>query len=514
MNKFRSRFGIAFVLIAVLASCASPNAPSNTQTSPSYWPTDGWRAASPEEQGMDSELLAQMTEHIQKEQLDLHSLLIVRNGYLVSEIYGYPYSADQVHWIASVTKSVVGALIGIAIEQGYIKDVHQPLSRLIPDSNVSNLDESKKAITLEDLLTLTAGLECQDNPDIPMMEASNNWVDFVLNLPMATKPGTQFNYCTGVVHVLSAILQKATGMSTREFANHAIFSQIGIGPIPETRWPSDPQGVTLGGYGLALTPQEMAKFGYLILNHGKWDGKAIIPADWVSASTTRHTQKDDGKDYGYLWTIDPHGKYYSALGRGGQHIFVFPDENMLVVFTAGLPPGNNADLIPLQELLDQYILPAVKSNGPLPANPKSLARLEAGIQTLAQPGLISQSLPPMAAEISDKKFTLDENPFGLQTIVFSFKEGAKEATATLNDANPLPIGLDNAYRIIDGGDSPFSEGLRGRWENQNTFVVDDVVIGEMVQFEYRIQFSGDTIHLIRHEKYSGNEVEFQGALEH
>ena len=506
MKNVFSNLGIAFILIAILANCTSPG----VQTKAAYWPTDGWRTTAPEEQGMDSEVLAQMVEHIQTEQLPVHSLLIVRNGYLVSEIYGYPYSANQVHWIASVTKSVTSALVGIAIEQGYIKNVHQPLSSLLPDSNVANLDEAKKAITLENFLTLTTGLDCSDNRDVPLMLASTNWVDFTLSLPMATKPGTQFNYCTDAVHVLSAILQKATGMSTRELANKTLFAPIGIGPIPEERWPSDPQGVTHGGEGLILTPQEMAKFGYLMLNHGKWDGKTIIPANWVSASTKKHIPKDEKNGYGYLWTISPDGKYYSALGLAGQHIFVFPNKNMVVVFTSDLPLGNNADLIPLEKLLNQYILPAVKSNQPLPANPDAVARFEAGVQAMAQPKPVHASLPAIAEEISDKTFTLNDNPFGWQTIVFSFKDD--EATVTTNDAQTLAIGLDNVYRMVPSTDGVFSESTRAYCENENTLIIEDIYIGQMQRIDYRVKFSKNTIDISGLEKYSGIQIELHGSL--
>ncbi len=420
MNKISNKLGITFVLIAFLTGCAPA---SSTPTPAAYWPTDGWRSATPEEQGMDSEKLAQMVEHIQQEQLDLHSLLIVRNGYLVSELYAYPYSAGQVHFIASVTKSVIGALVGIAIQKGDIKDVQQPLFSLLPDQGVANLDDQKKAITLEDLLTQTSGLDCHENP-MPgeaSMQTSQNWVQFMLDLPMVAPPGTKFNYCTGAIQVLSAVLRKTTGMSAREFANQNLFAPLGIGPISEARWPSDPQGVTTGGYGLALTPLEMAKLGYLFLNQGQWDGKTIVPAAWVAASTASHANRGDKKEYGYLWWIDPQGNWYAALGRAGQHIFVYPAENLVVVFTSDLPYTNDADFIPLQELLDQYILPAVKSDRPLPANPDSLARLQAGIQALAQaPRTAPAPLPAIATQISGKTYTLADNPFGWQTMMLQF----------------------------------------------------------------------------------------------
>jgi CubicO group peptidase (beta-lactamase class C family) len=498
------------LLIVTLIACA-PASPMPAP--PTYWPTTGWRSAAPEEQGMDSEKLAQMVEHIQQAKLDLHSLLIVRNGYLVSELYAYPYSAGQAHSIASVTKSVIDALVGIAIQQGYIKDVHQPLFSLLPDQGVANLDEKKKAITLENLLTMTSGLDCHENPASgePSMQASANWVRFMLDRPMAAQPGTTFNYCTGAVEVLSAILQKATGMSAREFANKNLFGPIGIEPIPEARWPSDPQKLTIGGYGLALTPDEMARLGLLFLNHGQWDGKAIVPADWVAASTVSQANRGDKKEYGYLWWIDPQGKWYAALGRAGQHIFVYPAENLVVVFTADLPFTHDADLIPLQELLDQYILPAVKSDRPLPANPGSLARLTAGIQVLTQPQRMTPPpLPAIAAPISGKTYTLEDNPFG-KTVAFSFEDEADEVKITL-DAVPFTVGLDNVYRMLSVGDGTFPQGFRGYWENQDTFVVDNIVLGQMWQATYRIQFSGDAIHLSRQEKGSGSKIEVQGTL--
>jgi CubicO group peptidase (beta-lactamase class C family) len=503
--------GGAFLLIAFLIGCM-PAAP--TPKPPEYWPTEGWRSSTPEEQGMDSEMLAQMVEHVKQEKLDLHSLLVVRNGYLVSELYVYPYSAGQAHWVFSVTKSVVGTLVGIAIGQGYIKDVHQTLFSLLPDQEAANLDEEKKAITLGDLLTMTSGLDCNENrdPGKAFMEASQNWVQFMLDQPVVAHHGSTFNYCTSSVQLLSAVLQNATGMSARQFANQTLFAPLGIQPALEARWPSDPQGVSIGGYGLALTPREMAKLGFLFLNQGQWDGQTVVPAEWVAVSTTSHANRGDQKEYGYLWWIGPQGKWYAALGRGGQHIFVYPAENLVVVFTANLPYTNNADLIPLQELLDQYILPAMKSDEPLPTNPEGLTRLEAGIQALAQPERSSpQPLPVIATQISGKTYTLEENPFGWHTITFSFPEGADEATVTINSLQ-ITIGLDNLYRIVMGPDGTFPQGFRGQWENGDTFVVESILLGQMTQTMSRVQFSQDAIHIAWQEKYSGSGVEIPGAL--
>ena len=253
----------------------------------------------------------------------------------------------------------------------------------------------------------------------------------------------------------------------------------------------------------------MAKLGYLFLNQGQWDGKEVVPASWVTASTAQHANQGDKKEYGYRGWIDPNGKWYAALGRAGQHIFVYPAENLVVVFTAGLPFTNDADLIPLQELLNGYILPAVKSDRPLPANPDGQARLTAGIKALAEPMQTAPSaLPAIAAEISGKTYTLADNPFGWQSLAFTFQDGTDEARVLMNGTFELPVGLDNVYRFAG---SPFPQGYRGRWENQDTFVIEDMVLGQMSQATNRIQFTGDAIRITRLDKYSGSQFDIQGA---
>ncbi len=508
MNAIFRRLGTAVILIAFLAGCAPG------QFHPAYWPTTGWRSSAPEEQGMDSELLAQMAEHIRAEKLDLHSLLIVRNGTLVSEIYDYPYTADQAHWVMSVTKSVISALVGIAIQKGYLQDVHQTLFSLLPEEGAANMSADKRAITLEDLLTQTSGLECRDNPagGQIIMEQSDDWVQFMLNRPMAARPGEQFNYCTSATHLLSAVLQKATGMSAREFANQNLFAPLGIGPIPNARWSSDPQGASIGGYGIAFTPTEMAKLGYLFLNKGQWDGQTVVPAEWVAASTSSHSNQGDKKEYGYLWWVDPQGKWYAALGRFGEHIFVYPAQNLVVVFTAGLVGGTDADLTPLQELLDNYILPSIKSGRPLPANPGGLARLQAGIQALAAPELTAPGpLPAIAAAVSGKTYTFGNNPFNWKSMAFTFTDGASEAILLADGAVPVALGLDNAYRILPGEGVLFPAAYRGWWD-QDTFVVENIAVGQPTHITARVQFVENTIRIDLQERYFGSKFQVTGTL--
>jgi hypothetical protein len=222
----------------------------------------------------------------------------------------------------------------------------------------------------------------------------------------------------------------------------------------------------------------------------------------------------DKKEYGYLWWTDPGKKWYAALGRAGQHVFVYPDENLVVVSTADLPYTNDADLLPIQELLDMYILPAVKSDHPLPANPGGVTRLQAGLQALSQPQTTSpQPLPAIASQVSGKTYTFEENPLGWETIIFTFEQGADEAKATVNGARQLRIGLDNAYRFLALDNTPFPQGTRGRWESPDIFLVESINLGQMGRNISQVQFAGDTVHITIEDSSSGSSVELQGTLE-
>ena len=218
---------------------------------------------------------------------------------------------------------------------------------------------AKQAMTLENLLTMTSGLDWEEgDPTYASLYRSQNWVDWVMKLPMTGEPGKDFVYCSGCSHVLSAVLQQQTGMNTEAFADQNLFQPLGIS---DYRWDKDAQGIPIGGWGLGLTPRQMAKLGYLYLHQGNWNGRQIISSSWVKTATTRHVVTGDkiaggSLDYGYQWWIYPTNNAYTALGRGGQTIFVAPDQDLIVVTTADLPGGHD----PIFDLIDRFILPAVQ----------------------------------------------------------------------------------------------------------------------------------------------------------
>ncbi|MFX0205602.1 MAG: serine hydrolase domain-containing protein [Candidatus Hodarchaeota archaeon] len=340
-----------------------------------YWPTTGWLNSTPEAQGMDSNKLEQMKYSIQKQNIAIDSVIIVKNGYIIFEDYFSYYTQNHLHRLYSVTKSFISALIGIAIQKGYINSIDQKIVEFFPDKSIANLDSRKKSITLEHALTMSTGLKWDEwtypytdsRNDAYKMDFSSDCVQYVLDREMINEPGEEFEYNSGVSHVLSAIIQRSTGKSTLDFAQEVLFNPLGI---YKASWARDSQGVCFGGAGLSLCPRDMAKFGYLYLNNGIWDNTTVISKEWVETSTTSLISTYFSVNYGYQWWVFPSTEIFFASGFRGQNIMVIPRENMIVVFTASL---NDLGFDPEYELLQNYILRAIVNSSAISYNGDSIS---------------------------------------------------------------------------------------------------------------------------------------------
>lgn len=491
-------------------------APQATE-SPAYWPTEGWQSSTPEQQGMDSEQLAEALDFLQEQDdFNIHSLLIIRNGYIVTDAYFEPFTQGSVHDTASVTKSFTATLVGIAIDEGYIENVQQPVLDFFPDRTVANVDANKEAMTVEDLLTMRSGFECINQPTevtlFQMME-SPDWIQFTLDLPMAEEPGTHFVYCSSNVHLLSTIIRETTGMSALAFAQEHLFEPLGISDVG---WPSDPEGNNHGWGDLRMNPHDMAKLGYLYLNEGWWDGRQVLSPAWVTAATS---VPEDASfvDYGYLWWLLPeYPNVYYADGRGGQRIFVLPDQDMVVVTTGG---GGRDQYGVLEALLTSYILPAAESETPLPANPEGVALLEFKIQQVVLAQAEPEPVPPlpeMAWRVSGQRYVLDANQLGLQSLSLTFQEEEEEGLLNITsiDGNQVEylVGLDNVFRI-----SPGRFGLpvaaKGWWESENVYVIHFDEIGNINQWRINATFEGDQVTIQMQDLTGLGSVTLVGQLE-
>lgn len=344
---------------------------------PDYWPISGWRTSTLESQGMSRQKLNEMEDYIDDQNLRYYidSLLIIRNGYLVYESYPSSYyDKNSQHHIYSCTKVFTSALIGVAVEESYITGIDDYVLDYFSNKTFDNMDSRKQEITIRHLLTMTSGLEWTDQVNYYEMEGYSDWVQYILDRPMQHQPGMVWNYNTGCSHLLSAILEDVTPNGSHAYANTHLFNPLNI---TNYTWVKDPQGIPIGGTLLYLTPRDMAKFGFLYLMNGNWNGTQLIPSNWIIESVTPFMDVEfdqgHGSGYGYQWWIYRWANAYTARGSYEQYIVVIPDFDLIVVSTG----NTNFQFI---RLLVDYILSSV---GFYPLNPVLVISLVVGLSALS-----------------------------------------------------------------------------------------------------------------------------------
>ena len=292
-----------------------------------------WQHDDPENCGLSASALQSL--HSELDGTAVQACVIVRGGVIADEYYKDGYDAGTSFLLHSCSKSVTSALVGIAIDQGYIEGVDVPLSDYFPQVLESD-NPYWQQITLWHLLTHTSGIRSSDDEVWEQWRASENWVDYVLSRPVTSQPGTVFSYSTGNTHLLAAILQIATGKTAYEYGKEVLFDPLGMDSV---QCDTDPQGISDGGNGFSMNVYDMAKFGQLYLNGGTWQGEQIVSPEWVEASTTvQFTRSSGSADYGYQWWVRTFGQAeypaFFAQGHFGQYIFVVPQLELIVVFTS------------------------------------------------------------------------------------------------------------------------------------------------------------------------------------
>ena len=371
-------FVMVFILLVMISFCPQYVASDNnnqqsavSQENPPYWPTDGWRYSSPEEQGMDNDTLNAMMDLIEDEEYPIHSILVIKNGYAVYERYPHEYyPPGHLKLLHSVTKSFTGALIGIAIQQGLLSGVNETVLSFFPEYTIANPDPRKDSMTIEDLLTMTSGIEWNEwafpyefgsgNPQMDMMESPDS-VQFVLDRNMSHTSGEHWDYNAGASILLGAIVQQIANQTTLEFAEEYLFEPLGFG---FAYWLEVSGGWCNAPSGLGLYTRDMAKLGFLYLNNGTWNGTQILPSDYISNSIEPiEIPNALGSPFGYgwhWWTRADLGIYF-AYGRHGQKIMVAPEHDLVVAFTAHVPDDGYD---PEFDLFRDYILESITVKSP------------------------------------------------------------------------------------------------------------------------------------------------------
>jgi CubicO group peptidase (beta-lactamase class C family) len=360
------------LITLLLLSCAAYN------TAQSQWPTKGWPTATPASVGLDAKVLAQLDAELASGKYGyVDSMLVIRRGQLVYDrsykhdydrLYGaeakqpgplalhdltgsynyfnswwHPfYRRGELHTLQSVTKTITSVVIGVATTRNEFPALDTPVLKYFDAAKVANLDERKRRLTIRHLLTMTAGLDWNEqlpyhdpNNAAIQMEGSYDWVKFTIDRPMAQEPGTSFNYNSGATQLLSYIFKTATGQDIEEYAAKHLFAPLGI---EHYYWKRSPTGLIDTEGGLYLRAHDLAKIAYLFLKNGVWEGQQLVSADWVKQSVAPAVTVSAGVKYGLKWWLYPYGNGQSRLawagsGFGGQMPVVIPEHELIFVFT-------------------------------------------------------------------------------------------------------------------------------------------------------------------------------------
>lgn len=329
--------------------------------------SDGLETASIYEANIDAEKLIDLIHNIRNGSYkNIHSVLLVKGGKLILEEYFHGFHREKVHQIRSATKSIGSILTGIAIDHRFISGADEKIYPYFKKHETGKKwDEKVRNITLETLLTMTSGYDCDDHA-IPKFQCekamykTNDWVQYALNLPMAYNPGEHWAYNSSSLMLVSEIISKTSNMTIPDFADTYLFEPLGI---KEFHWGFSPKGRAWLAGNAKMKPRDMAKIGFLMLNSGRWNGRQIISEKWINESTMEHVKSKRHEGYGYLWWA---GKQLFgeqiiagcwAAGNGGNYIFVCPALDFVAVFTG----GNYNSILELQPLgmLINYIIPAM-----------------------------------------------------------------------------------------------------------------------------------------------------------
>ena len=474
-------------VLSLAAACAA--LPGQTV----YYPGAHWRTAAPESQGIDSNALAAALDQVTEKHLGVHSLLVIRHGYVVADASFFPYATSVPHDLASVTKTITSTLTGIAVGKGLVK-LDDPLLSFFPGQAPSD-PMAKQGITIGDLVRMESGLDCGYAPgerELEQMKRSPDWVGFALGLPMKYDPGTHSAYCSPGYHLLGSALAAAARQSERDFGMQALFHPIGI---HEVLWATDPQGRNHGWGDCHLFPADLARIGYLFLHDGLWNGRQIVPRSWVALSTAPATApRGEAGGMGYEWNASQgaNGRQYGGTGRGGQSLMVWPDLDMIVVSMAG---GNTGQIV-------QWVRQAVKSGTALPADPDAVRRLQAKIAAAARPPAPepAAALPAVAQSVSGAVYEFPVNPSRLDSLSLVFKSQREASVTVKYYGEPLtfPVGLDGVYRLSPGP-MGLPGGAWGKWTTGREFLLDLNFAANINHYTLAILFQGDHIEVAADE---------------
>ena len=361
---------------------------------------EGLSRSAPEAQGVASAAVLDFVNEADKKIAGMHSFMLIRHGHVVAEGWWTPYDAKTRHELYSLSKSFTSTAIGLAIADGKLS-LDDPVLKFFPEDAPKDPSANLKSMRVRDLLCMNTGH--QSEPGV--MASQQSWVKTFLAQPVPHKPGAHFLYNTPATYMQSAIVQKVTGQTALDYLKPRLFEPLGI---EDPAWGTSPQGVTLGGYGLNIRTEDIAKFGQLYLQKGKWQGKQLVPADWIALATSRQTSNgssptsDWDQGYGYQFWRARHNAYRGD-GAFGQYCIVMPDQDAVIAITSGVK-----DMQAVLNLVWDKLLPAMKPDA-LTADATGEKDLKTKLAGLTMPTPIAAAMAKIPADVSGKTFRFEPN---------------------------------------------------------------------------------------------------------
>jgi CubicO group peptidase (beta-lactamase class C family) len=452
--------------------------------------------STPEVQGIPSSAILAFVEAAEKNVDALHSLMVLRHGQVVAEGWWGPYRRDDPHVLFSLTKSFASTGIGLAIAEGRLSLDDTVLS-FFPEDAPAEPSENLKAMRVRDLLAMSTGHHADAIEKFPYVDPGVSQTRAFLALLVAHKPGTHFVYNTPASCMLSAIVQKATGMTLLDYLRRRLFEPLGI---RSAKWDATPQGVTLGGFGLSVTTEDIARFGQLYLQKGEWAGKRLLPAEWVAAATARQASNgsnpasDWDQGYGYQFWRCRHG-VYRGDGAFGQFCVVMPERDAVVAITSG-----TRDLQAVLNLVWEHLLPGMKA-APLPADDVARAHLGQKLACLSLPPQPGHPTSSVARRVSGRVYELPKNDDGIEAVGVEFGKETTLIVAVGGRERRLPCGRGEWRRggtlLVGrshlGGPVEQPVAASGAWTDADTFTVKACFYETPFCATLGLRFAGDAL---------------------
>ena len=446
----------------------------------------GLPRSTPAAEGVDTGALLGFVRALDEKVDGMHGVVVVRHGKVVLEGWWKPYAAETPHALYSLSKSFTSTAVGLAIQEGKLS-LSDPVLKFFPNDAPGEPSKNLRSLRVADLLRMSTGHQAEPRVGPADKEP---WTKTFLAQPIPNKPGTHFLYNTPATYMLSAIVQQVTGQTTLDYLRPRLFDPLGI---KDPTWGTSPQGVSLGGYGLSIRTEDIAKFGQLYLQKGSWEGKQLVPTGWIEAATARQTSNgsDPNSDweqgYGYQFWRCRHDAFRGD-GAFGQYCVVIPEQDTVVAINSGVK-----DMQGVLNVVWEHLLPALQPSTTAPARPELAAELQAKLASLGLPKPAGKATTDLATSVAGKRFAFPRNPVKVEAA--TWQPGALTLKV---DGKDVPMPVDGDWHPLRAAFGPLDEqpaSACAAWTADDTLTFKLAFVETPFVVTAKLRFAADEVKM-------------------